>query len=252
MQEYTIDEIIKEKQMSYLELCEYLQLKYGLPNGNYFNTEACKSKNQKITRGNEGLFIHHIMERKTDMLSNPGYAIKQPFIYQTPKYLVYCNYVEHFLLHSKIVEDYVIPTKYNFNELDKVPEIKEKALKTIYDRKIVYYKNGKVKSDFTDYKYDEFNEDYLPIGLTGMGGIENYIAPEIADYFNGYEYKHEWRYTAFKIVELVKDEYIKLLKEYANLVAKYLFTNYNPIDLYNNLLFGSMIIVGKFFNENKI
>ncbi len=38
------------------------------------------------------------------MLSTPTYAKKNPFDYQKADHLVYCNLLEHLVLHIKIVE----------------------------------------------------------------------------------------------------------------------------------------------------
>lgn len=98
-------EIEKQLSMSYSDLVEYLLKKYGKVDGDYFVTETCKSKNKKISRGSEGLVIHHIDEDKAIMLSNPRWAIANPFEYQKADRLVYCNIMEHLILHIKIVEE---------------------------------------------------------------------------------------------------------------------------------------------------
>lgn len=93
--------------VNYTDACKYLQEKYGIPKGNYFLKENCKSKNTKITRGKEGLFIHHIYEFSDNYpmindLSKPNIAINYPFDYQLGENLCYCNYLEHLILHIKI------------------------------------------------------------------------------------------------------------------------------------------------------
>ncbi len=92
-------------KMSYIDLVAHLIAKYGPANGNYFLTETCKSKNNKITRGNEGLFCHHIDENKAIKLSKPEFAVKHPFAYQKAERLVYCDILEHLILHIKIMEE---------------------------------------------------------------------------------------------------------------------------------------------------
>ncbi len=92
-------------KMSYIDLVSHLIAKYGPANGNYFLTETCKSKNPKITRGKEGLFCHHIDENKAIKLSKPEFAIKHPFAYQKAERLVYCDILEHLILHIKIIEE---------------------------------------------------------------------------------------------------------------------------------------------------
>ena len=92
---------IKELEMSYEELTTYLQSKYGLPERAYFRTPTCKSKSP-ITRGSEGLYIHHIKETETDNLAQSEIAIEHPWDYQLPENLCYCDLLEHLLLHVHI------------------------------------------------------------------------------------------------------------------------------------------------------
>lgn len=94
-------ELYKEINMSYDELTEHLQQKYGLAERAYFRTETCKTKSL-ITRTNEGLYIHHIKETEIDDLSKPERALAYPWEYQMPNNLCYCNYLEHLLLHIHI------------------------------------------------------------------------------------------------------------------------------------------------------
>ena len=96
-------ELKKEALMSYQELSTYLQRKYGLPSKPYFTNENCYTKSKINSRANEGLFIHHIKEDEEFNLSNEEVALINPFEYQLPYNLCYCNYIEHMLLHMKIV-----------------------------------------------------------------------------------------------------------------------------------------------------
>ena len=107
----TLPETPKEKvdydsllNLSYEELVDKLKEKYGTPQGDYFLNETCKSVNNKIKRSNEGLYIHHIDEDKKINLSKPELASNAPFSYQKADRLVYCNILEHLILHIKIVE----------------------------------------------------------------------------------------------------------------------------------------------------
>ncbi len=98
-------EIEKELNMTYDELVKHLLEKYGPSQYDYFCNESCKSKNHKVSRTNEGLYCHHIDEDKAIMLSNDKFAPNNPFEYQKADRLVYCNVLEHLLLHIKIVEE---------------------------------------------------------------------------------------------------------------------------------------------------
>lgn len=94
-------EIKTEMALSYEELVQYLQNKYGIPTHAYFRTKTCKSK-APISKTNEGLFIHHIKETEIADLSNPTEAQAAPWEHQLPHNLCYCNYLEHLLLHIHI------------------------------------------------------------------------------------------------------------------------------------------------------
>lgn len=96
------EEIKKEMAMTYEELQHYLIQKYGGAIGDYFATPECKSKNRKIVRVKEGLYCHHMDEDKGGNLSNPPQATRQPFAWQKKDRLVYCNILEHLILHMKI------------------------------------------------------------------------------------------------------------------------------------------------------
>lgn len=89
---------------NYDELVQFLLKKYGPAKYDYFMNELCSSKNKKVTRTSEGLYCHHIDEDKEIMLSNDTLARRCPFAYQKADRLVYCNILEHFLLHILIYE----------------------------------------------------------------------------------------------------------------------------------------------------
>ena len=96
------DEFMDEMLMDYDEQVEYLLNKYGGAKYDYFHNETCKSINQKVKRTKEGLFCHHIDENIYEDISNPMIAKDRPFSIQKADRLVYCNYLEHLLLHMKI------------------------------------------------------------------------------------------------------------------------------------------------------
>ena len=96
-------EIKAELLMSYSEQVDYLLKKYGSAKYDYFYNESCKSRDSKVSRTKEGLVCHHIDEDKAIMLSSPSYAAKNKFDYQKADRLVYCNLLEHLLLHIKII-----------------------------------------------------------------------------------------------------------------------------------------------------
>ena len=97
-------EIEQMLSWDYEQCWKHLHKKYGLVPKNYFTNESYTSKTQKIGRGNEGLYIHHIDEDKGIMLSTKEFAQLSPFEWQKADRLVYCNLLEHLVLHIKIVE----------------------------------------------------------------------------------------------------------------------------------------------------
>lgn len=100
-----VDYYNKLMKMSYEELVSFLLNKYGPAKYDYFTNETCVSKNKKVTRTSEGLYCHHIDEYYAINLSEKELAIQHPFDYQKANRLVYCNILEHFLLHVLIAEE---------------------------------------------------------------------------------------------------------------------------------------------------
>ena len=132
--------------------------KYGAAKHNYFKDRECTIYNPLVSRSSEGLFCHHIDEDKAIMLSNDKYAAQNPFEYQKASRLVYCNLLEHLLLHVKIAEEPRNPDA-NENELPGIGGAINficKQLNDIYAgkepseewRKIVA---SKVQDSFDDY-----------------------------------------------------------------------------------------------------
>ena len=90
-----MSEYLKVKDMNYGEYCDYLQKKYGMVKYMYGNP--------KNNRSAEGLCIHHIREDEVPALSESNNRKKYPQ-YQQPNELVYCDLLEHLLLHIFIGE----------------------------------------------------------------------------------------------------------------------------------------------------
>lgn len=163
-------EVKKLLQLTYNNLVEYLLLKYRSVQYDYFCKESCASSNAKAKRTSEGLFIHHIDEDKAIMLSDKNWAIKNPFAYQKADRLVYCNLLEHLILHIKIVEE---PQNVNANK----------------------------------------NE------TPGLGGVINYLCPEINYYYEGRSVE-SWYMPACEVIEDNFYDYINVLKYFICIVEK--------------------------------
>lgn len=95
-----MNEYLKVKDMTYLEYCDYLQEKYGIGLSDYMTKNW--NKNRKCTKTNEGLIAHHKAEDKMILLSNRNIAQRYPFEWQKKENIVYCDYLEHLLLHVLI------------------------------------------------------------------------------------------------------------------------------------------------------
>ena len=94
------DLTVKEQlDLKYNDFVDILMEKYGPVPYNYFCTETCASENRKNSRNIDGLVIHHIDECQIPNLSNRTVALKYSFEHQQCHRLVYCNLIEHFLLH---------------------------------------------------------------------------------------------------------------------------------------------------------
>ena len=98
-----LEEYNNVKNFTYLEYCDYLQKKYGIGLCDYM-TKSWR-KNPKVTRTKDGLIAHHKFEDHAIMLSNPEYAMDNPFEWQLAKNIVYCDYLEHLFLHILICEN---------------------------------------------------------------------------------------------------------------------------------------------------
>ncbi|MEG0124232.1 MAG: hypothetical protein RSA40_02765 [Malacoplasma sp.] len=164
--------------MTYDQCVDSLLKKYGSVKKDYFINKECKSANASIKRSKEGLFIHHIDEDKAIMLCTKEFAINNPFEYQKADRLVYCDFLEHLVLHIKIVE---------------YPNPKKNILENC-----------------------------------GVGGIYNFIVPDLNDIYSGIIYKQEWKIKAANNVINRKDDYFKCIKKLVDMNFDYpLLTTFN-------------------------
>lgn len=173
----------KVQGLTYLEYCDYLQRKYGVGLCDYFTKSW--SKNAKISRTKEGLVAHHKYEDHGIMLSNIEYAKQNPYEWQLAKNIVYCDYLEHLLLHILICE----------------------------------YPSA-----------DQNEEEFV-----GIGGVVNYLVPELNDVYGGWITGQSWRKTCHNAIINDKDVYLELIKRFKKFCNntfidfddKYLFTSFN-------------------------
>lgn len=170
------------KNLDYLEYCDYLQKKYGIGRAPYFNKSW--NKNSKVTRTKEGLIAHHKYEDHAIMLGDANFASKNPYEWQLPENIVYCDYLEHLLLHILICE----------NPLEN-PNILE---------------------------------------AVGIGGVINFIVPELNDLYSGWITGQAWRASCHAMVINDEEVYLTLLKRFKTNCKNYpfytedcLFTSFN-------------------------
>lgn len=166
---FTIEEYNKIKNYTYLEYCDYLQKKYGIGLSDYMTKSY--NKNSKASRTKDGLVAHHKMENHAIMLSKKEIAKIFPFEWQKAENIVYCNLLEHFLLHILICE---------------------------------------------------FPEDVTGFMDVGIGGVINFIGPELNDLYGGWETKQEWRSIVHSVVKDDIELYLILCKRFKCKFPEYL------------------------------
>lgn len=161
-------ELKKIMKMNYLQYCNYLQDKYGIPKYDYMTKSY--NKNPKNSRTSEGLVIHHIDEDKMIMLSQKEFAEMCPFEWQTKERLVYCDYLEHLLLHVLICE-------YPSPERDPSVDV-------------------------------------------GIGGVVNFIVPELNDVYSGFKTKQAWRKNCHDKIINDKEIYLDIIYRFYKWLRK--------------------------------
>ena len=177
-----IEEYNVVKNYTYLEYCDYLQKKYGIPSYDYMTKSF--NKNPKITRTNDGLFAHHKFEDHAIMLGNKEYAKNNPYDWQKKENMIYCDYLEHLFLHILICE----------------------------------------------YPHPERN-----IGeAVGIGGVQNFIVPELNDLYSGFHISQEYKQICFNKVKDAIDLYIILVNRFIKNSYNYpLYSNYQLRSSFN-------------------
>ncbi|QQS86520.1 hypothetical protein I6J04_13290 (plasmid) [Staphylococcus carnosus] len=102
--------------LSYSDAVQSLIEKHGEVVDNYYkeksynkflNGEIKRIAYGKYTKTKEGLYCHHIMENEYENISNNEYIAhyKYPYEYHHKENLVYCDLIEHLILHALITEE---------------------------------------------------------------------------------------------------------------------------------------------------
>lgn len=103
-------------ELSYTQAIQKLLVKYGPATSDYYKENSyarfLNGEIKSITRGKyqrtkEGLYCHHIDEFKFENLSNKDFIkeLKYPHFYQKKDRLVYCDLLEHLILHTLIAKE---------------------------------------------------------------------------------------------------------------------------------------------------
>ncbi len=102
--------------LTYQEAVQSLNEKHGAVLDNYYKEKSyAKFLNGDIkritygnyTKTNEGLYCHHIMENEYENISNRKFIAhyKYPYEYHHKENLVYCDLIEHLILHALITKE---------------------------------------------------------------------------------------------------------------------------------------------------
>ena len=59
-------------------------------------------------------------------------------------------------------------------------------------------------------------EDKFPLADVGIGGVVNFITPELNDMYSGWKTNQEWRQNCHKLVENNIDVYFAILKQFVD------------------------------------
>ena len=132
-------------EMNYEELVTYLVSKYGIAQDDYFKEKSYERffkgeiKNigkGKTTRTSEGLYCHHIYENQFEKMADADYIRfqKVPFEYQKKEHLVYCDLIEHAILHAIIVSETDGLRGINGLRTFMVPNIEDWYISEIYPK----------------------------------------------------------------------------------------------------------------------
>lgn len=103
-------------ELDYPRAVAYLLEKYGESTEDYFkeksysrflNDEIKTIGKGKVSRTSEGLYCHHIKENEYQNMAQENFIKNQniPFEYQKKEHLVYCDLIEHAILHAIISKE---------------------------------------------------------------------------------------------------------------------------------------------------
>ena len=170
--DFDIDNILA---MTYEEYIDSLFEKYGRVPCDYFTDSSFQKKNREIIRTEDGLWCHHIDEDKIPNLSSKPLraydAVRDPSEYQKAERLVYCNYIEHMLLHMKIFEKEIKKPYDEQNHYDVVGLGGFNTLAGKIDKLITfprYYKRPYLISKMDEINYMRLDNNWITLYLMSI------------------------------------------------------------------------------------
>lgn len=111
-----LDDYYSLINLGYEEAVKFLMNKYGEVRDDYFTKKSyqafLKGDRKTLTKGKysrtkEGLYCHHILENQELNLGDKNFIKREkyPFRYQEKENLVYCDILEHLILHALIAKE---------------------------------------------------------------------------------------------------------------------------------------------------
>ncbi|WP_211316765.1 hypothetical protein [Oceanobacillus arenosus] len=205
---------------TYEEAVDFLLQKYGPAHDDYFreksyqrfmNGEIKNIAKGKISRTNEGLYCHHIDEIKWLKVSDKDFVkrFNIPFECQRKDRLVYCDLVEHSILHVLITKETSFEFGYPGYELYLKPIIED------------WYLNKAIPK--TEWMKNCYNTSYLEAqeAFNILKGMQKTLGKgyfnTLLDYYEEIKKKEEERIKWLKQLEQARinerDELIKRAKQ---------------------------------------
>lgn len=140
------DEYLVLLSKTYNEAVEFLLKKYGAAEDDYYREKSyerfLKEEIKSITKGKfarstEGLECHHILENKFLNMTNNEFIRSQniPFKYHRKERLVFCDIVEHAILHTLISKETSLEFGYPGYTVFLRPKVEDWYVKNIIPQK---------------------------------------------------------------------------------------------------------------------
>ncbi|TDL95539.1 hypothetical protein [Macrococcus carouselicus] len=132
----SLNHYISLLSLSYHQAVERLLLKHGSATTDYFkeqsyirflNGEIANITKSNYSRTSDGLYCHHIDEYEFENLANKAFIqfYQYSFKYQRKERLVYCDLIEHLILHALITKETNGEKGYSGLVLFLIPQAKE-------------------------------------------------------------------------------------------------------------------------------